>query len=120
MVETPRKRKITDFSIDRIVDKKRRNKHPRMSVPIDVPISSTVENRSPAVEEEEDDEDGLPPINFLPRAVRTQIQRSISDTAATDGVPTPDRGVVTISSPISEQRRPPIYVVEEEGIFVNM
>ena len=116
MVETPRKRKVTtDFSVDRIVDKKRRNKQPRMALPIDVPISSTVESRSPV---EEDDEDGLPPINFLPRVVRTQIQRSISDTAAThDSVPTPDRSVVTLSSPISEQRRPPVYVVEEEGNF---
>ena len=113
MVETPRKRKITDFSIDRIVDKKRRNKHPRMAVP----ISSTVENRSP--EEEEDEEDGLPPITFLPRVVRTQIQ-NISDTAGThDSVPTPDQSVVQLSNPISEQQRPPIYVVEEEGNFIN-
>ena len=114
MVETPRKRKVTDFSIDRIVDKKRRNKQPRMAIP----ISSTIENRSPV--EEDDDEDGLPPINFLPRVVRNEIQRSISDTAGThDSVPTPDRSVVTLSSPISEQRRPPIYVVEEEGNFIN-
>ena len=91
-----------------------------------VPIASYVDNRSPE-EEEEEDEDGLPPITFLPRTARTQIQRSINNTGGThDSVslpanPRPDHSVVQLSSPITEQqRRPPIYVVEEEGCFISL
>lgn len=114
MVETPRKRKVTDFSIDRIVDKKRRTRQPRMAVPI--PTASTVENRFPNEGDEDDDEEGLPVITFLPRAVRTQIQRNASSTANTDdGASSADQSILQLSSPISEQRQPPIYVVEEEG-----
>lgn len=118
MVETPRKRKVTDFSIDRIVDKKRRTKQPRVMA---VPMASTVENRLPnqGNDNEEDDDEGLPAITFLPRMVRTQIQRNTSDTASThNGVPAADQSVLQLSSPISEQRRPPILVVEEEGNFI--
>ena len=110
MVETPRKRKVTDLCIDGIADKKRRNKQPRMAVPI-----ASTEDWFPE-EDDEEDEDGLPAITFLPRVVRTQVIRATSNTAGThDSVSTPDRSVVQLSSPISEQRRPPIYVVEEEG-----
>lgn len=114
MVETPRKRKATDFSIDRIVDKKRRTKQARVMA---LPMGSTVENRLPEEENEEED-DGLPEITFLPRAVRTQIQRNTSATASTqNGVSTADHSVLDLSSPVSEQRQPPVYVVEEEGNF---
>ena len=120
MVETPRKRKVTDLCIDGIVDKKRRNKQPRMAVS----IVSTEDRLLP----EEEDEDGLPPITFLPRVVRTEAHRTTSNTAGThdrehdrvhDSVSTPDRSVVQLLSPFSEQRRPPIYVVEEEGNFIK-
>ena len=117
MVETPRKRKVTDFSTDRIVDKKRRTKQARVMA---LPMGSTVENRLPDQENDEEDDEGLPEITFLPRAVRTQIQRNTSATASThNGVSTPDQSVIQLSSPISEQRQPPVYVVEEEGNFIN-
>lgn len=114
MVETPRKRKVTDLSIDRNVDKKRRTKQSRTMALL--PMASTVENRFPSQENyDEDEDDGLPPITFLPRVVRTQVQRNSSGTAsAHNGVSTVDQTVLQLSSPISEQRQPPIYVVEEE------
>ena len=111
MVEAPRKRKIPDFSIDRIVDKKRRNKGP----PVAVPMASTVpEDRL----SEEEDDDGLPAISFLPRPVRDQIQRNTNSMASShDGIPTADQLQPSLM-PISEQRQSPVYVVEEEGILI--
>ena len=116
MVETPRKRKVTDFSLDRTVDKKRRTKQAQVMA---LPMGPTVENRLPDQENyEEDEDDGLPAITFLPRAVRTQIQTNTSATAS-NGVSTADDSVLQLSSPISEQRQPPVYVVEEEGNFIT-
>lgn len=114
MVETPRKRKVTDFSIDRIVDKKRRTKQPPVAVPMASTEASTVpENR---LNEEEEDDEGLPPITFLPRSIRNQIQRNASSTTSShQGVTTADQSVMQPSRPLVEQRNPPVYVVEEES-----
>lgn len=81
-------------------------------------MASTVENRLTDEEYDEDDE-GLPAISFLPRVVRTQLQRSTSGTASShNGVASPaERVVLQASRPVSEQQQQPIYVVEEESNY---
>jgi len=115
MVETPRKRKTTDLSIDKVLDRKRRTRQPRLALP----MASIVEDRSADNVEEDEDDEGLPSIRFLPRVVCTQLQRNTNITESShNGASPTDQSVLELSSPTSEQQQQqPIYVVEEESNF---
>ena len=83
-----------------------------------LPMASTVENRLANNEEEDEDDEGLPPITFLPRVVCTQLQRNTTSTESSHNAPSPaDQSVLQLSSPTSAEQQQPIYVVEEESKF---
>jgi len=100
MLETPRKRKVSDST-----DRKRRTKQPRVSIT----MASSIEHVQADNSIMDEDDEGLPAIPFLPRVLRTE-QRNTNSAASSQ--PT-NRTVVNLSDsePLTEE--PSIIVTNE-------
>jgi len=73
MLETPRKRKVSDST-----DRKRKAKQPRVSIT----MASSVENVQPDNSILDEDDEGLPAIPFLPRPIVVRTEQRNTNSAA--------------------------------------
>ena len=99
MLETPRKRKVSDGT-----DRKRRTKQPRVSFI----MASSVENVQADNSLLDEDDEGLPATPFLPRMLRTE-QRNTSSAASSQ----PSNRTIVNLSDSSLTEEPSIVVMNE-------